>query len=100
MAELNRYLSRATGRDRPVIEIPDAIGKLIARLGFLPGAPMTWDQWLMLQQDSVAERAGLRSLRHPPGPARRRRRGLADALPPPRPLREGIRFLRLSTPAR
>ena len=21
--------------------------------GWLPGAPMTWDQWLMLQQDNV-----------------------------------------------
>ncbi|HST35584.1 MAG TPA: complex I NDUFA9 subunit family protein [Allosphingosinicella sp.] len=58
MAELNRWLSRATGRNRPVIEIPDAIGKLIARMGFLPGAPMTWDQWLMLQQDSVAAGPG------------------------------------------
>jgi uncharacterized protein YbjT (DUF2867 family) len=58
MAALNRWLSCATGRDRPVVEIPDAIGKLIARLGFLPGAPMTWDQWLMLQQDSVAAGPG------------------------------------------
>jgi uncharacterized protein YbjT (DUF2867 family) len=62
MAELNRWLSRATGRDRPVIEIPDAIGRLIARLGFLPGAPMTWDQWLMLQQDSVASGPGFEAL--------------------------------------
>ena len=58
MAELNRWICRATGRDKPVVEIPDAIGRLIARLGFLPGAPMTWDQWLMLQQDSVATGPG------------------------------------------
>jgi uncharacterized protein YbjT (DUF2867 family) len=58
MAELNRRVCQATGRNKPVIEIPDAIGKLIARLGFLPGAPMTWDQWLMLQRDSVAAGPG------------------------------------------
>lgn len=58
MAALNRWLSRATGRNRPVVEIPDAIGKLIARLGFLPGAPMTWDNWLMLRRDSVAAGPG------------------------------------------
>ena len=26
----------------------------MSRLGFLPGAPMTRDQWLMLQRDNVA----------------------------------------------
>jgi uncharacterized protein YbjT (DUF2867 family) len=55
MAELNRWVANAIGRDRPLIEIPDAIGRLMARLtGWLPGAPMTWDQWLMLQHDNVA----------------------------------------------
>ncbi len=32
MAELNRWICRAIGRDRPLIEIPDPIGRLIARL--------------------------------------------------------------------
>ena len=55
MAELNRWIARAIGRDRPLVEIPDAIGGMAARLtGWLPGAPMTWDQWLMLQHDNVA----------------------------------------------
>jgi len=55
MREVNRWICRATGRGaRPVIEIPDAVGRLIARLtGWLPGAPISWDQWLMLQRDSV-----------------------------------------------
>jgi NADH dehydrogenase len=68
MAELNRWISRATGRNRPVIEIPDAIGKLIARLGFLPGAPMTWDQWLMLQRDNVASGPGFEAFSLRPAP--------------------------------
>lgn len=58
MAELNRWISHATDRDRTIVEIPDAIGKLIARLGFMPGAPISWDQWLMLRQDSVATGPG------------------------------------------
>ncbi len=26
---------------------------IAAGLGWLPGAPITWDQWLMLQKDNV-----------------------------------------------
>ena len=58
MAEINRWICQATGRSRPVIEVPDAIGALIARLGWLPGAPISWDQWLMLQRDSVVAGGG------------------------------------------
>lgn len=54
MHQLNEWVVRATGRSRAVFDIPDAIGSMIARLGFLPGAPISWDQWLMLRQDSVA----------------------------------------------
>lgn len=54
MAELSGWIARAAGRDRPIVEIPDPIGRTIARLGFLPGAPLTWDQWLMMQRDNVA----------------------------------------------
>jgi NADH dehydrogenase len=54
MHALNQWIVRATGRNRAVLDIPDAIGSMIARLGFLPGAPISWDQWLMLRQDNVA----------------------------------------------
>lgn len=55
MGEVNSWICRATGRgSKPVVAIPDALGKMIARLiGWLPGAPITWDQWLMLQTDNV-----------------------------------------------
>jgi hypothetical protein len=54
MRELNEWICETTGRNRPLLDIPDPIGRLIARLtGWLPGAPITWDQWLMLQRDNV-----------------------------------------------
>jgi len=68
MAGLNRWICRATGRNRPVVEIPDAIGRIVARLGFLPGAPLTWDQWLMLQNDNVASGPGFEAFGIRPAP--------------------------------
>ena len=32
---------------------PDIVGNLISWLGFLPGAPLSRDQWMMLQRDNV-----------------------------------------------
>ena len=55
MRELNQWICRATGRDRPLADIPDPVGRMIARLtGWLPGAPLSWDQWLMMEKDNVA----------------------------------------------
>jgi NADH dehydrogenase len=55
MAELNASISRLTGREgKPVAVIPDAVGGLMAKLtGWLPGAPITMDQWRMLQVPNV-----------------------------------------------
>ena len=59
MRELNAWICRATGRaSRPIVEIPDPIAGLMARLfGWAPGAPITRDQWLMLQKDNVVSGA-------------------------------------------
>jgi uncharacterized protein YbjT (DUF2867 family) len=55
MHELMAFICEATERGRPIVDIPDPISKLVARLtGWLPGAPITYDQWLMLGRDSVA----------------------------------------------
>lgn len=55
MRALNEWIAQATGRDPAILEIPDSIGRALARFGgWLPGAPLTWDQWLMLQADTVA----------------------------------------------
>jgi NADH dehydrogenase len=54
MAALFRWIARAIGRDPIFLPFPDAAAAAIARLtGWAPGAPITWDQWLMLQKDTV-----------------------------------------------
>lgn len=53
MGDLVRWIARATGRDVAVAEIADPIGAAIALFGFLPGAPITLDQWQMLRADNV-----------------------------------------------
>ena len=54
MAELIEWTCETTGRQRALIPVPDPIARLLARLtGWAPGAPITWDQWLMLQRDNV-----------------------------------------------
>lgn len=56
MTELLRRLAEWTGHSPHFVEIPDAAAALIARaIGWAPGAPITRDQWLMLQQDNVAD---------------------------------------------
>lgn len=71
MRALNRRIVEATGHRRPLVDVPDAVASALAGLfGWLPGAPMTWDQWLMLQRDTiVGERArGLKDLGVAPTP--------------------------------
>src|SRR3546814_19509286 len=54
MAALQQWIANATGRKRLFVEVPDAVGAALASgLGWLPGAPITRDQWLMLQTDTV-----------------------------------------------
>jgi NADH dehydrogenase len=66
--EFNRWIVETIGCDKPVVELPDVAGAALASLGFLPGAPITWDQWLMLQQDNVASGDGLAALGIVPTP--------------------------------
>ena len=54
MAELVRRIARMIGAEPGFVELPDSLSALIARFGFLPGAPITMDQWKMLQRDNVA----------------------------------------------
>jgi NADH dehydrogenase len=54
MRELVEWICEATGRDRMLIDVPDGVAAALANLfGWLPGAPITADQWLMLQRDNV-----------------------------------------------
>jgi uncharacterized protein YbjT (DUF2867 family) len=64
MSELNRWIGSVIGRKAPFVEMPDAVSRLMVRaVGSLPGAPMTKDQWLMLQSDNVVAGAnGLQAM--------------------------------------
>ncbi len=53
MRELNAAIAEAAGQKPQIVELPDFVGDAMSRLGFLPGAPMTRDQWLMLAKDNV-----------------------------------------------
>ncbi len=61
-AQFHQRLSDGIGRHPLLIDLPDFAGAGIATLGFLPGMPITWDQWLMLQTDNVAAEDGLARL--------------------------------------
>lgn len=54
MRELNAAIAEMAGKDPELIDVPDGIASAIASFGFLPGAPLSNDQWLMLQKDNVA----------------------------------------------
>lgn len=68
MAELFGWLARAIGRPERFVELPDVAGNALSMAGFLPGAPITRDQWKMLQADNVASGEGLAALGVTPTP--------------------------------
>lgn len=54
MLELNQWIAKATGRHPTFFEVPDFAAKALAQgLGWLPGAPITMDQFRMLGTDNV-----------------------------------------------
>jgi NADH dehydrogenase len=53
MRELNEAVLEASGQSPDLIDMPDFMASALSRFGFLPGAPLTRDQWLMLQRDNV-----------------------------------------------
>jgi NADH dehydrogenase len=54
MRELNGAIAELAGQSPELVDVPDFMASLIATFGFLPGAPLSSDQWLMLQADNVA----------------------------------------------
>jgi NADH dehydrogenase len=71
MRQLMEWINDTTGHNRALLDVPDPVAKLMARgFGWLPGAPITWDQWLMLQRDNVVapDGEGLRSFGITPTP--------------------------------
>ena len=94
MRELTRQIGAAAGQSTGLVDMPAFAADLMSRFGFLPGAPLTRDQWVSLQSDNVVAPEAL---------------GLADFGIEPAPLsavapewlgrfREGGRFARRATP--
>lgn len=54
MRELNSEIAEMAGQSPELVDVPDFMASAIATLGFLPGAPLSRDQWLMLKHDNVA----------------------------------------------
>jgi uncharacterized protein YbjT (DUF2867 family) len=55
MRQLNETVVQMAGQHPDIVDVPDFLGGAIALFGFLPGAPLTRDQWIMLQKDNVAD---------------------------------------------
>jgi len=54
IGDLNRRIAVAVGRKPLFLELPDGVAAAFASLtGWLPGAPMSRDQWTMLRQGNV-----------------------------------------------
>ncbi|HWV13605.1 MAG TPA: complex I NDUFA9 subunit family protein, partial [Sphingobium sp.] len=70
MMDLNRWIGEAIGRDRSLVAVPAGVASAIASLGWLPGAPITRDQYAMLQRDNIVSpgTAGLAELGVSPTP--------------------------------
>lgn len=55
MGDLNRRIARAAGRSPVFLDLPDGVsGAFAAMTGWLPGAPMSTDQWQLLKAGNVA----------------------------------------------
>lgn len=54
MRDLNERIAALAGQSPEIAPVPDFVAELMAKFGVLPGAPLTRDQWAMLQQDNVA----------------------------------------------
>jgi NADH dehydrogenase len=54
MRELNAEIAEMAGQSPDLVAVPDFMASLISLFGFMPGAPLSRDQWLMLQKDNVA----------------------------------------------
>lgn len=65
IGELLRWIADTTGRSPLFVDVPDLVASALATgFGWAPGAPITKDQWLMLQHDNVVagSAAGLAEL--------------------------------------
>jgi NADH dehydrogenase len=53
MLDLHRTILEITGQKPDIVPMPHVFGAFLSSFGWLPGAPLTRDQWLMLQRDNL-----------------------------------------------
>jgi len=53
MEDIYAICARAAGREPDLLEMPSFASSFLSWFGFLPGAPLTRDQWKMLQRDNL-----------------------------------------------
>ncbi|HEX8840709.1 MAG TPA: complex I NDUFA9 subunit family protein [Sphingomicrobium sp.] len=53
MVELHRAILELSGQEPEIVQLPDVFGNMLSWFGWVPGAPLTRDQWMMLQRDNV-----------------------------------------------
>jgi uncharacterized protein YbjT (DUF2867 family) len=70
MLDLNRRIAAAQNRERSFIALPDVVsGAFAAATGWLPGAPLSSDQWALLKDGNVLHgENGMSALGVPPRP--------------------------------
>lgn len=71
MVQINRAIAESQNRERLFVELPDPVSGLIAAAtGWLPGAPITLDQWRLLKAGNVpsGDRPGIKALDVAPSP--------------------------------
>jgi NADH dehydrogenase len=56
MRELNQSVAQMAGQDPELVDLPNFVASGIALFSaFIPGVPLSRDQWIMLQKDNVAD---------------------------------------------
>ena len=53
MEDIYTVSARSAGREPELLDLPNFASSFLSMFGFLPGAPLTRDQWKMLQRDNV-----------------------------------------------
>ena len=53
MEDIYTISARSAGREPELVQLPNFASSFLSWFGFLPGAPLTRDQWKMLQSDNL-----------------------------------------------
>ena len=53
MEDIYAISARSAGRDPDLLDLPNFASSFLSWFGFIPGAPLTRDQWKMLQRDNL-----------------------------------------------